>query len=161
MTFRLARMDFLIRLLTLALLVLPVMFLAIALVGSRLVLIPAALLVVIYVWIVLWFRPTCFVVQPRTLDIVWPLRQRQISRDDIAAVRLMDKHELEREVGRSMRVGAGGFGGGFGWLWTEKRGVVRMYISRTDGLVWIERRSDRPWLITPERPDTFVRALSS
>jgi hypothetical protein len=36
-----------------------------------------------------------------------------------------------------------------------------MHISRTDGLVWIERRSDRPWLITPERPDTFVRALSS
>src|SRR5690349_16485931 len=137
MTFRLARMDFLIRLLT------------------------VALLVLIYVWIALWFRPTCFVVQPRTLDIVWPLRQRQIPRDDIAAVRLMDKHELEREVGRSMRVGAGGFGGGFGWLWTEKRGVVRMYISRTDGLVWIERRRDRPWLITPERPDTFVRALSS
>ena len=73
----------------------------------------------------------------------------------------MDKHQLEREVGRSMRVGAGGLGGGFGWLWTQKRGVVRMYISRTDGLVWIERRSDRPWLITPERPDNFVRALSS
>jgi len=35
-----------------------------------------------------------------------------------------------------------------------------MYISRTDGLVWIERRGDRPWLITPERPAAFVRALS-
>ena len=161
MTFRLARMDFLIRLLTLALLVLPLMFVAIALLGSPLVLIPAALLVAIYVWIGLWFRPTRFVVQPRTLEIVWPLRQREIPRDDITAVRLMDKHELEREVGRSMRVGAGGLGGGFGWLWTQKRGVVRMYVSRTDGLVWIERRGDRPWLITPDRPDSFVRALSS
>lgn len=161
MTFRLARMDFLIRLLTLALLVLPLMFVTIALLGNQLVLIPAALLVGIYVWIGLWFRPTRFVVQPRTLEIVWPLRQREIPRDDITAVRLMDKHELEREVGRSMRVGAGGLGGGFGWLWTQKRGVVRMYVSRTDGLVWIERRSDRPWLITPERPDSFVRALSS
>ena len=61
MTFRLARMDFLIRLLTLALLVLPPMFVAIALLGNPLVLIPAALLVGIYVWIGLWFRPTRFV----------------------------------------------------------------------------------------------------
>jgi hypothetical protein len=161
MTFRLARMDFLIRLLTLALLVLPLMFVTIALLGNPLALIPAVLLVGIYVWIGLWFRPTRFVVQPRALEIVWPLRQREIPRDDITAVRLMDKHDLEREVGRSMRVGAGGLGGGFGWLWTQKRGVVRMYVSRTDGLVWIERRGDRPWLITPERPDNFVRALSS
>ena len=56
---------------------------------------------------------------------------------------------------------AGGLGGGFGWLWTQKRGVVRMYISRTDGLVWIERRSERPWLVTPEKPEAFVRALTT
>jgi hypothetical protein len=36
-----------------------------------------------------------------------------------------------------------------------------MYISRTDGFVWIERVSGRPWLITPEQPEAFVRALSS
>jgi hypothetical protein len=51
--------------------------------------------------------------------------------------------------------------GGFGWLWTQRRGIVQMYISRTDGLVWIERISDRPWLITPDEPENFVRALSS
>ena len=143
MSFRLARMDFLIRLLTLALLVLPPLFLAIALLGNRMLLVPTALLTAIYVWIALWFRPTRFVVGPGAVEIVWPLRRRAIPRDDIAAVRLLDKHALQREVGRSMRVGAGGLGGGFGWLWTQKRGVVRMYISRTDGLVWIERRSER------------------
>jgi hypothetical protein len=37
---------------------------------------------------------------------------------------------------------------------------VQMYISRTDGFVWIDRGSDRPWLITPERPEELVRALS-
>jgi len=26
--------------------------------------------------------------------------------------------------------------------------------------VWIERVSDRPWLITPEQPEAFVRALA-
>ena len=161
MTFRLAPMDFLIRLLTLALFVLPPLFLAIAVLGNRLLLLPTAFLVAIYAWIALWFRPTLFVVGPREVEIVWPLRRRAIARDDIVAVRLTDKHALRDEVGRAMRVGAGGLFGGFGWLWTEKRGVVRMYISRTDGFVWIECRSGRPWLITPERPDAFVRALSS
>ena len=161
MTFRLASMDFLMRLLTIALLLLPPLFLAIALLGQRVLLAPTVLLVAIYVWIWLWFRPTRFVVQSRVLEIVWPVRRREIPRDDIVRVRLLDKHALRREVGRAMRVGAGGLWGGFGWLWTQKRGVVRLYVSRTDGFVWIERRSDRPWLITPERPETFVRALSS
>jgi len=161
MTFRLAPMDFLMRLLTVALLVLPPMFLAIALLGNTLLLLPTAFLIAVYVWIALWFRPTQFVVGARALEIVWPLRRRTIARDDIAAVRLIDKQLLQDEVGRAMRVGAGGLGGGFGWLWTQKRGVVRMYVSRTDGFVWIECRGAQPWLITPERPEAFVRALSS
>jgi hypothetical protein len=33
------------------------------------------------------------------------------------------------EVGWSMRVGAGGLWGGFGWLWTERRGIVQMYFQ--------------------------------
>ena len=60
-----------------------------------------------------------------------------------------------------MRVGGGALWGGFGWLWTQRRGIVQMYISRTDGFVWIERVGDRPWLITPAQPAAFVRALSS
>jgi hypothetical protein len=35
-----------------------------------------------------------------------------------------------------------------------------MYVSRTDGYVWIERSGKRPWLITPEQPEAFVRALT-
>jgi len=35
-----------------------------------------------------------------------------------------------------------------------------MYISRTDQFVWIERKNGRQWLITPEEPDAFVRAVS-
>jgi hypothetical protein len=161
MTFRLAPMDFLMRLLTLALLALPPLFLVIALLGNRWLLAPTAFLVAIYVWTWLWFRPTRFVVHPRMLEIVWPVRRRTIPREDVVAVRLLDKHELRRQVGWAMRVGAGGLWGGFGWLWTQKRGIVQMYIARTDGLVWLERRTDRPWLITPERPADFVRALAS
>jgi hypothetical protein len=34
-----------------------------------------------------------------------------------------------------------------------------MYVSRNRDLVWIELDSDRPWLITPERPDELVQLL--
>src|SRR3989442_2486553 len=87
-------MDVPIRLLTLALLVLPPLFLAIALLGNRLLLGPTAFLVAIYVWIWLWFRPTRFIVQPRVIEIVWPVRRREIPRDDIATVR-SEEHTSE------------------------------------------------------------------
>jgi hypothetical protein len=36
-----------------------------------------------------------------------------------------------------------------------------MYLSRTDALVWIERGSARPWLISPEHPEDFIRELAA
>jgi len=149
-----------IRGLTLFLLALPVVFLASALFGKSLLVGPGLILVVIYFWVWLRFRPTMFVVHPDVIEIIWPLKRRKIQRAAISAVRLVNKQELRRETGSCMRVGAGGLWGGFGWLWTERRGIVQMYVSRTDGLVWIECVGGRPWLITPEQPDAFVRALS-
>lgn len=146
--------------LTLGLLILPGVFLASAVYGTSLLVAPALLVVVIYAWVWLRFRPTRFVIHPGILEVIWPLKRRYIRHEDIAAVRLMDSRELRRDVGWCMRIGAGGLWGGFGWLWTQRRGIVQMYISRTDGFVWIECVSDRPWLITPERPAAFVRALS-
>jgi hypothetical protein len=121
---------------------------------------PALLLLCIYAWVWLWFRPTLFVVRPGILEVIWPLRRRQLRRAEISEVQHLDRDELRRRTGWGMRVGAGGLWGGFGWLWTEKRGVVQMYVSRTDDFVWIERGGERPWLITPEHPATFVRVLS-
>jgi hypothetical protein len=114
----------------------------------------------IYAWIWFRFRPTAFVITPNTLEIIWPMKRRSISRSGIQAVRLVDSAMLKREIGRGARVGAGGLWGGFGWLWTSRRGIVQMYISRTDYLVWIERGNERPWLISPERPVEFVHQLS-
>jgi hypothetical protein len=93
--------------------------------------------------------------------VIWPLKRREIPREDISNVRLIHGQELRREIGWGLRVGAGGLWGGFGWLWTKRRGIVQMYISCTDRFVWIERANSRPWLITPEQPEAFVRALSS
>jgi hypothetical protein len=159
-SFRLAPMCRLILGLTLMLLALPVIFLAAAIYGPWVLEGPALLLVALYGWVWLRFRPRRFVVHPGMLEVIWPLKRREIPRASISGVRLVDKATLRREAGRGLRVGVGGLWGGFGWLWTQRRGVVQMYVSRIDGLVWIERVNDRPWLITPEQPEVFVRALS-
>jgi Bacterial PH domain len=158
-SFRLAPMCRLIRGLTLILLALPVVFLLTAIYGPSLLEAPALLLVALYAWVWLRLRPNRFVVHPGMVEVIWPLKRREIPRASISGVRLIDKATLRREAGRGLRVGAGGLGGGFGWLWTQRRGIVQMYVSRIDGLVWIERVNDRPWLVTPEQPEAFVRAL--
>jgi hypothetical protein len=159
-TFPLAPMSPMIRGFTVLVLLVPLLFLAPAAFGKSLLVVPGLLLVAMYVWIWLFMRPIRFVVAPYWLEVVWPLKQRRLVRRDIANIRLIDAREVRSEVGWGMRVGIGGLWGAFGWLWTQRRGIVQMYISRTDGLVWIEQARGRAWLITPEQPEEFVRALS-
>ena len=132
-----------------------------AMAGARFHIAPCFVVTAIYLWIWLRFRPTCFVLHERTLEVIWPLKHQDIPRDTIVAVQLLNRGALKQKIGWALRIGAGGLGGGFGWLWTKRHGLVQMHISRTDGFVWIERKHDRPWLLTPEQPDEFVRALSA
>ena len=158
--FALAPMSAFIRGLTLFLLALPVAFIGSALLGTAPILFgPGLVLIAIFVWVWVRFRPTRFVVGPQAVDVYWPLKHRSIPRSSIQSARRVDNAELREIVGAGIRVGAGGLWGGFGWLWTARRGIAQMYVSRTDGYVWIERGAERPWLITPEDPDGFVRAL--
>jgi len=159
-TFRIAPMCLMIRILTLVMLALPALFLLSVVFGRGLLIAPTILLTGLYSWVWLRFRPTRFVVHQDVLEVIWPLKRRQISLDSIADVRIVNARELRSQVGWGMRVGAGGLWGGFGWLWTQRRGIVQMYISRINDLVWIERTAGRPWLISPERPQEFVQALS-
>lgn len=161
MRFALARMCPVMLRLTVAMLALLVACLIAAALGARALWVPAVLLILIYGWVWTRFRPTAFVVRPDVLEVIWPLKRRPIRRDQISAVRLIDREELRRQVGWGMRVGAGGLWGGFGWLWTSRRGIVQMYVSRLDRFVWIERGNERPWLITPDRPEAFVSALTT
>ena len=159
--FPLAPMSRDIRILTMICLAIPAGMTIGAVLGTRALIIPAILCVLIYGWVWLLFRPTMFVLHPDFIEIIWPLKRRRIARESIVAVRMLDAKELKREVGWCMRVGAGGLGGGFGWLWTQRRGIVQMYLSRTDHLVWLERGSERPWLISPERPEEFIHELAA
>lgn len=158
-SFRLAPMSPGIRVLTLIMLALPLVFLAGAAFGVWPALAPALFIFVMYVWVWTRFRPTRFILHSGYIEVVWPLKRREIRRETISDVRLIGCQGMKNEVGFCMRVGAGGLWGGFGWLWTQKRGIVQMYITRTDQFVWIERHKERPWLINPERPEEFVQAL--
>lgn len=126
--FRIAGMCSTIRALTLCLLLLPAALLLGALVVHSALLAPALLLVGIYAWVWFGFRPTRFVVRPDALEVVWPLRRRLLSRATISQVKIVTAKELKAEVGWGVRVGAGGLWGGFGWLWTQRRGIVQINV---------------------------------
>lgn len=158
--YRLAPMSTGIRVLTAVLLLLSAAFLGAVLAGRGVLAVPFVFILAIYACVWLGVRPSAFVIHPDALEVVWPLKRRQLSRQSITGVRQIDAKALKAEIGWGARVGAGGLWGGFGWLWTRRRGIVQMYISRTDKFVWIECGNERPWLITPERPDEFVRELS-
>jgi hypothetical protein len=158
--FGLAPMCPFLRRLTIVLLLLPVVFVVAGVAGPHALLLAALVLLLTYGWIWSRFRPTTFVVHADSLEVIWPLKRVRIPRDGISSVRQVDRQELRRAVGWGMRVGAGGLWGGFGWLWTSRRGIVQMYVSRLDRFVWIERGKERPWLITTERTEEFVAALT-
>ncbi len=149
--------------LTVVVLLIPLVFLALGLSlpppqGSLLFWTGLAL-VLLYGWIWLWLRPLRFEITPTELVLVWPLRRASVPRADIRGARCLEREAFRSEFGRAARVGAGGLWGGFGWLWTARRGWLDLYVSRLGGWVVVERLSGRSLLLTPERPDEFVRAL--
>jgi len=159
----LAQMDGLLRVMTWICIAIPVMLLLVAIqvpMPVRLVLLSAtAFTAVIYVFIWLWLRPTAFVVEPDALTIEWPVRRRRIAASAITGVRVLDRQQLRGELGRVLRIGAGGLGGGFG-LASTSRGLVELWVSRTDWMVLVECTGRRSLLVTPDDPDEFTRALS-
>jgi hypothetical protein len=159
-TFRIAPMDPPILWITTLLLMLPLALLVGAIFVGYILTLSALILIAIYAWVWLRFRPRRFVVDERSFEVIWPMKRRAISRSDISSARLIDRDTMQKEIGSSLRIGAGGLWGGFGWLWTQRRGIVQMYVSRTDYFIWIERASGRPWIVTIDQPENFIRALS-
>jgi hypothetical protein len=150
--------------LTAALLPLPALFQALGLgsQGPRAPLLAAGLLLAaLYLGVWLGARPSRFEVSSAGLRLVFPIRSRSIGRADIASAIVVDAREFRDRFGWAARIGVGGLWGGFGWLWTSRRGLLEFYVSRTDGLVVVERRAGRPLLITPRDPAEFVHALGT
>src|SRR6185295_9361168 len=111
MSFRLAPMSAAIVVLTMIVLAVPAIFLVVAARGREILATPGLLVIALYMWIWLRFRPTEFVVGPQALEILWPLKRRVILHSDIASARMVDRRELRALIGWGMRVGAGGLWG--------------------------------------------------
>jgi len=148
---------------TAVLLVLPVALVGIAFLAGGAahagLLTAAAILPATYLVTWLGLRPSRFELSTATLRIVWPVRATETLVIDIASVRLLARSEFCAEYGQGMRIGAGGLWGGFGLLLTRK-GLLSMYVTRTDRYVLVERSGTRPLLITPADPERFVAAVS-
>jgi hypothetical protein len=117
-------------------------------------------LVVVLVYASVWlaWRPVRFELEGEQLHIVWPVRSRSISTRAVVGARVLTSPEFRSEFGYGVRIGAGGLWGGFGLLKT-RRATFSMWISRLDRMVLVELRGARPLLITPERPEEFVKAV--
>jgi hypothetical protein len=98
-TFQLAPMSPVVLIVTLVLLALPVIFIIAALAGTRLHIVPGLFVIAVYVWMWLRFRPNRFVVHEGSLEVIWPLKRREIPRDNISNVRLLDRDALRKEIG--------------------------------------------------------------
>ena len=151
--YRLAPMSAVMWMLTIALLAIPVVSAGIGLLMVGLA------LAILYLWVWLWMRPRHFAVDEDALVIAWPLRSRRIERPEMRSARIITAKEFRRDYGLAVRIGVGGLWGGFGLLWTRPR-TFEMYVSRSDRLVVVERENGRPLLITPERPEEFLRAVA-
>jgi hypothetical protein len=160
-TFPLAPMSPLIRVLTYLFLLLPILFVvATFLYGAPFVLaVSAALLVALYAAVWLWWRPSRFDVGAGRLSVVFPLRRLDVPLADVVACRALSATALRREIGWGVRIGVGGLWGGFGRLLTKRRGSIRLFVSRTDRLVLVERRSGRSLLLTPAECDGMVSSV--
>jgi hypothetical protein len=160
--FRLAPMSTDIRVLTWIVLALPLLLVLGASQGwepaRSLLLIVSALVVLLYASVWFLWRPTAFEVDATGLRILWPLRVRSIPAREVGEAVVFTRETFRREYGGGMRIGAGGLWGGFGWLYTSK-GLLGLYVSRTDRLVLLRLRTKRPLLVTPDDDERFVAAL--
>ncbi|MEN9218263.1 MAG: hypothetical protein Q6J33_04555 [Gloeomargarita sp. DG_2_bins_126] len=106
----------------------------------------------------LFWRPTAFVIRDdERLEIRFPVRRRWLELHPQRRVRQLSPAELQQEMGWVV----GGWSGGFGRRWTQRRGWVELYLSRRDGVVLLEQPGSLPLLFTPTQPAQVVDRLSN
>ena len=120
----------------------------------------ALLVVALLAGIALYARPRSFVLGPEGLRVVWPVRERLIPWRDVVGVEVIDRAAFRSRFGMGMRIGAGGFLGGFGWLKTERQ-TFDFYISRVDRFAIVQVRKGHPLLITPAALDEFAHEVQA
>ncbi|HEX8108990.1 MAG TPA: hypothetical protein VF516_14760 [Kofleriaceae bacterium] len=130
----------------------------------------AVAMLAMYAFIWLWMRPTGFVVAPEGLVIDWPVRRRRIQAAAVTAARILNRDQLQRELGRIVRISCthtqspsgrqtgeptvsheGSARAASRWVRAgqDRAGLVELWVSRTDWMVLVECTGRRSLLITP------------
>ncbi len=119
LAFPIAPMSLSIRVLTIGVLTLPLLFAALAFTfWPMLLLVP--FLAALYAWVWLSMRPSRFVIAPDALRIEWPTRKRGFALSTAESAAVYSAGEFQREYRFGFRWGVGGLWGGFGLLLTKK-----------------------------------------
>ena len=154
-------MSMVIVVLTILVLAIPVTFTFIGFYRNEpIILFVAAFIWLMVLWSWFWMRPSHYIIDNRSLTVVWPLRKLYVPGNDISIVRVLDRKGIKKELGLAMRIGVGGLFGGFGLLWTRRRGMMRFYITRLDYFVLIERKNYKDLLLSVEHPERMKEMLS-
>ncbi len=154
-------MSVIIIVLTILVLAIPITFTFIGIYRNKpIILFVAASIWLMVLWAWFWMRPSHYIVDNTGLMIVWPLRKFYVPGNDISSVRVLDRKGIKKELGLAMRIGVGGLFGGFGLLWTRRRGMMRFYITRLDRFVLIERRNNKDLLLSVDHPDRMKEMLT-
>jgi hypothetical protein len=127
---------------------------------SQVLIMVAIWLVTVFVLVWLGCRPAWLDLNSTSLNLMFPLWQRTLPLQSFRQAHLLDSLEVNAELGWTMRMGVGGLWGTFGWLWTQKRGWVEVYLTSLEEFVLVERQQGLPLLITPEHPPHFVQHLN-
>lgn len=100
------------------------------------------------------FSPRGFSLSPDGLRIHRPFGATILPFDKIRSSRRAQPSEL-----CGLRTfGSGGMFGFFGWFWSRKLGHYRVYVTHRQDMLLVE--AERPYLLSPDRPDDFLRSLS-
>lgn len=100
------------------------------------------------------FSPSGFSVGPDGLRIHRLIGQHLLPLSNIRAARRAAPNEL-----CGLRTfGSGGLFGIFGWFYARRFGHYRAYVTCRRDLVLVQ--AERIYLLSPERPDDFLRVLS-
>jgi hypothetical protein len=90
------------------------------------------LVLALYAGVYFMARPSRFDVSVNGVEVVFPFWTRGVPARGLVGARELSARDFQREFGWGLRIGVGGLWGVFGWLWT-RRGLVEVYVSRTDG----------------------------
>ena len=115
---------------------------------------PAAVFLLLVLLTTFAFSPRGFSLGPDGLRIHRPFGAHVLPWDRIRSAR----RAAVRELCGLRTFGSGGMFGFFGWFWSRKLGHYRAYVTNRHDMVLIE--AERPYLLSPDRPDDFLRALS-